>query len=126
MAWKRTDDLDGSAAEQCLFGLGGIMYTIDLSPRNRDVLAAALAPFIAVATVYGTMPDPSALSLAPEPAAEPAPKPARRAGGRGKASTAVPQATMRQWATDNGFEVSARGRIPDAIAAHYAAAMAGR
>lgn len=42
------DDIDGSGdAEEVSFSLDGVSYDIDLSPANREALAAALEPFIA-------------------------------------------------------------------------------
>lgn len=142
MAWHRMDDLDGSPAEQVLFGLDEKLYTIDLGQVNRAKLEKALRPFLAVAQPFATMPPPSPLGVGddvtfsiedPEdPEAEdvlPEPTPAPRVvaaksarkprGPRGKQSSSAPQATIRQWAMQNGYQVSDRGRIPDAVMQAY-------
>ncbi len=72
MAWSRSDDLDGTPAEQFLFGFDGQMYVIDLGEASREKMRKALQPFLTVAQPYGDLPepeqmDPSILDLAPPP-----------------------------------------------------------
>lgn len=101
---RLVDDLDGGpAAESITFGVDGRTYEIDLSEEHANELRDALAPFVAAA---------------------------RRAGGNG-APAARPRSTsrssrsreetaaIRQWALDNGHEVSTRGRIPSAVIEAY-------
>ena len=110
------DDLDGSEASGTLtFGLDGRSYEIDLSDKNTNKLRDALAPFIDAARKVGG---------------------GRGSGrGRGRAQSkppAVPEkparssreetAAIRQWARENGHEVSDRGRIPKSVLAAYKAA----
>jgi Lsr2 len=104
------DDLDGSEASGTFdFSLEGRSYQIDLSDDNAAKLRDALAPYVDAA---------------------------RKAGGRGRAraarQTAVAEkparssreetAAIRQWARDNGHQVSERGRIPKSVIEAYQAA----
>ncbi|GAA2182999.1 Lsr2 family protein [Brooklawnia cerclae] len=91
------DDLDQTAADETVrFSLDGVNYEIDLSSANAARLREGLAGYIGSA---------------------------RRNGGRrarAAASTKAPTATqIRAWAADNGFDVSARGRVPANIRAAY-------
>lgn len=76
------DDLDGSRAQETVpFGLDGRHYEIDLSAANAKRLRNDLKAYVR-----------KARATAP-------PAPRRQA------------AAIRQWAKDNGYDVSARGRI---------------
>jgi hypothetical protein len=100
-----TDDLDGSAnAKEVTFSLNGESWTIDLSAKNRSALEKALKPYIAKATKQGR-----------GHAAASVKKTARRA-----ARTDV--AAVRDWANENGHQVSDRGRISAAVQQAYDAA----
>lgn len=92
------DDLDGVAADDIstvTFGLDGVSYEIDLTEGNAATLRKHLDKFVGAA---------------------------RRTGGRVKRGTslkaAVPAANreqtkaIRDWARQNGFSLSDRGRIP--------------
>lgn len=94
------DDLDGTAADDITtvaFSLDGVNYDIDLTPNNAAKLRNHLDDFVGSA---------------------------RRTGGRVKRGTspvkgAAPAAAnreqtraIRDWARQNGFELSDRGRIP--------------
>ena len=91
------DDMDGSEnAETVNFTYGGATYEIDLAPKNRDALNAALSPFIAAA------------------------RSTARGRGRGSASrTDDDAAAVRAWAAENGIHVSERGRIPSSVREQY-------
>ena len=99
------DDIDGSEAESTVeFGLDGVAYAIDLSAGHAAELREALEPFVAQS---------------------------RRTGGRKRRGTkagkpAAPAVTdrdrnqaIREWAREQGFEVSERGRIPAHIVEEY-------
>jgi hypothetical protein len=92
------DDIDGkSAAETVAFGLDGVVYEIDLSKKNAAALRKSIEDFVTAA---------------------------RRVGGRKhrtttKVETGVDNRAVRAWAQSNGFEVSARGRIPAEIIEKY-------
>lgn len=115
------DDLDGSSTtsvETVSFALDGVSYEIDLSPKNAEKLRKNMAEFTGSA---------------------------RRIGGRIKRGTAAKQATaskggkakqpsapanreqtkaVREWARQQGFELSDRGRIPANILEEFEAAHA--
>jgi Lsr2 len=106
------DDLDGTVAEDIstvTFGLDGASYEIDLTGGNADKLRATLADFVGAA---------------------------RRTGGRVKRGAAVQGApapavnreqtrAIRDWARQNGFDLSDRGRIPTNVLQAFDEAHAG-
>ena len=92
------DDLDGEATadETVEFSLDGVGYEIDLSSKNAAKLRNDLKPWIEAGRRVGGR-------QRPRPAGS----------GRGRASTDRQQsAAIRQWARRNGYDLSARGRIP--------------
>lgn len=96
-----TDDIDGSAADGTVrFGYAGTDYEIDLSKKNTDKLAGALAPFIEAGRRM----------------------PARRAARGARLGPRHNQSDVRVWARAQGLKVSDRGRIPADVAARYQAA----
>jgi hypothetical protein len=98
-----TDDLDGSKAERTvLFGWDGKSYEIDLSKRNAAALEKLLAPYIEA----GRRVRANGSS--------------RRSSGSSAAKSDT--ADVRAWAAENGFTVSARGRIPANVIDAYRAA----
>jgi Lsr2 len=104
------DDLDGKPADRTVeFGLDGTNYTIDLSDANAGKLRKALDPFIAAGTRVGRG---SAGRGAARPAAS-----SGRAGGDRDQNRAI-----REWAVQNGHQVSERGRIPQNVIDAYRAA----
>jgi hypothetical protein len=97
------DDIDESpGAKTVAFALDGQSYEIDLGAKNTKKLFDALAPFIEKATHVK----------------------ASRSGTK-TASRARPAVdreqnqAIRDWAEQQGKEVSARGRIPQAIIDEY-------
>jgi hypothetical protein len=103
------DDLEGGAADETVrFGLDGGQFEIDLSSDNAAKLREAIRPFAAKARRVQT-------------------RSAR--GGSGKAASSSsgqarnPETAMiRQWAKENGYNVSDRGRIHQEVQdAYYAA-----
>lgn len=100
------DDLDGSEAdEQVQFMVDGKTYEIDLSSRNSKKLRDALAPFVAAARRSGG-------------------RARSRAGGtasRGTSDREQNQA-IREWAQQQGLQISERGRIPASVLEAYQAA----
>ena len=101
-----TDDLDGSAnAKEVSFSLNGKSWVIDLSAKNRAALEKALKPYIAKATEQGQRPRRGK---------------ATRSSSRPKSRSDL--AAIREWAKDNGHQVSDRGRISADIQKAYDAA----
>lgn len=102
------DDLDGSnlggEANTISFAFDGKEYSIDLSDENAAQFAEVMAPYIESGhRVTGTKA-----------------KSARKAAA--KPATGVDSKVIREWARENGYEVSDRGRIPVDIVDAYAAA----
>ena len=94
------DDLDGSLddVQTVRFSVDGGDFEIDLGPANGTRLRDQLARFVEKATPV------------------PARRPVRRTRvSRPPASGADQTRAIRQWATDNGMTVSARGRISRAV-----------
>lgn len=97
------DDLTGGeAAETVTFGLDGNTYEVDLSTENASKLRESLAQFVGVA------------------------RKASRGAGRGTRGSNSGQpgesAKARAWAVENGHDVPARGRVPQAVVEAYRAA----
>ncbi|MDE9364442.1 Lsr2 family protein [Luteipulveratus sp. YIM 133132] len=93
------DDVDGSeAAETVSFGLDGVTYEIDLSASNAAEFRKELSTWT---------------------------ESARRTGGR-RSTTKAPGTSnrhdltkVRDWARDNGYSVSDRGRVSREIQEAY-------
>jgi hypothetical protein len=98
------DDIDGGkASETVAFGLDGRMYEIDVSAKNAAKLRKALAAYVASARTAGRVPRQSGFS--------------RSVASTGSGNAAV----IREWALSQGYEVSARGRIPGDVVAAFEA-----
>lgn len=102
------DDLDGTSSDDVTtvqFGLDGVSYEIDLSATNAEQLRNAYTDYVDAA---------------------------RRTGGRlkagtrpgGKAARSEEAGQIREWALENGFELSGRGRIPGHVIEAYQEATA--
>lgn len=99
-----TDDMDGSAnAKEVTFSLNADSWTIDLSAKNSAALEKALKPYIAKATKQGRRPVSAS----------------RKTTGR---APRAELAAVREWAKNNGHQVSDRGRISAAVQQAYDAA----
>lgn len=99
------DDLDSTpiesgTGETVIFAIDGTEYEIDLSDANAQLLRDSLKTFTAAArhTKRG--------------------RPTSRSAVR---SSSVDSSAIRQWAAKNGYEVSSRGRIPQAVQDAYKA-----
>ena len=99
-----SDDLDGSKADRTVtFAVNGTSYEIDLSKRNAAAFDKALAPYLGAARkIKATRTRTRSTDQAP-----------------GRRSD---QATIRQWARANGYQVADRGRIPAAVIDGYRSA----
>jgi hypothetical protein len=99
-----TDDIDGSKdAEEVAFSFMGNDYTIDLAKKNRAAFEKAMKPYIDAGTRVARR-------------ARPASSPRTSAT---KSSNRADLKAVRAWAVDNGYEVSARGRVPTAVVEAY-------
>jgi hypothetical protein len=103
------DDLDGGPGDETVsFSLDGVGYEIDLSAENAAKMRDALAVYVGSARKQSSRPGGTRRARGP------AASTASGAGGR--------TAPIRQWARDNGYTVSARGRVPGHIVDAYNAA----
>lgn len=94
------DDLDGSEAdEQIEFAVDGRSYEIDLSSANGARLRELLAPFVSAARRTGS-------------------RRSTTTTGRSSSDREQNQA-IREWAQQNGFTVSDRGRLPANVIEAY-------
>lgn len=99
------DDITGVESDDITtvqFGLDGVSYEIDLNADHAEQLREALAKYIPHA---------------------------RRVGGRlrrGATPTteAVDARKIREWALENGYELAARGRVPNHVVTAYHEAQA--
>jgi hypothetical protein len=98
-----TDDIDGSKADRTVeFGFDGVDYTIDLSEKNARKLRKALDPYLAAASRVGRSTATGRVA-------------ARGTAAAPNRSSRDQNQAIREWAAKNGYEVSARGRIPASI-----------
>jgi hypothetical protein len=97
------DDLDGTSSDDVTtvqFALDGVSYEIDLNAVNAERLRKVYADYVGAA---------------------------RRTGGRlkagsrpgGKAARSGEAGQIREWAQENGYELSGRGRIPSHVVEAY-------
>jgi hypothetical protein len=96
------DDIDGSAGERTLnFTWEGTAYEIELSRRNAAAFEKTMKPYLDAARRVKSS------------------RSRRGASGRsGKRDLGA----IRDWATKNGFDVSARGRVAGSVIEAYDAA----
>lgn len=107
------DDLDDSPiaagdGRTVEFSFDGSSYEIDLSDDNVDKFREAISDYIAAARK--TNGRRSASGAAP------------KTGGAPKRGNSEELAKIREWAKENGYEVSSRGRISTQVQEAYAAA----
>ncbi|MCU1633238.1 MAG: Lsr2 family protein [Micrococcaceae bacterium] len=97
------DDIDGGEADETVrFGLDGVQYEIDLSESHASELRSALADYVGAA---------------------------RRGNQSKQQRSSAPStsrnqeaAQIREWAKENGYNVSSRGRVNSEIVEAYRAA----
>lgn len=104
------DDLDGTVlevgeGETVLFSLDGIAYEIDLTDGNAAELRGALDRYVSAARRVSSARGSSS-----------APSRKRRRSGQQDYSG------VREWAKQNGYKVSDRGRVPASVLEAYEAA----
>lgn len=103
------DDIDGTPAVRTVrFTYGGTSYVIDLSDAHASALDDALAPYIRHARR-----DTTQATARPRATAKP-----RRTAGHDPAA-------VRAWATENGYNLAVRGRIPGEVITAYERATQG-
>lgn len=105
------DDLDGTSSDDIqtvTFGLDGVTYEIDLNEDNASSLRDRMADFVAASRRTGGRARRGVTPIA--------------ASGTGR-SREQTQA-IRDWARNNGHDVSDRGRIPSSVIEAFEAAHA--
>ncbi|MBB1033622.1 Lsr2 family protein [Dietzia sp. CQ4] len=99
------DDIDGTdlgdKANTLFFAFDGKEYSIDLSGENADTFHQVMAPYIAAGQRVSKT------------------KSSRRATTKTSSGDTT---AIREWARDNGHDLSDRGRIPAAVMDAYVAA----
>jgi hypothetical protein len=96
------DDIDGSeASETVTFGIDGATYEIDLNESNAAALREAVAGYVGHARKVTS---------------------GRRPAGRRSAAVERDTKAIREWARNQGHQISARGRVPAHIISAYEAA----
>lgn len=102
------DDVDGSVADSTVeFGLDGVNYTIDLSEQNASKLRDSLAAYVSSARRLGGRKRAPAKGKAGQPSSAPTQADRER------------NQAIREWAREQGMQVSDRGRIPADIVEAY-------
>ena len=114
--YELVDDIDGTAidegeGESIEFSLDGVDYVIDLKTKNANEFRKRLELYVGHATrVGGRKRKVASAGVAPKAASSSAP-----ATKRDPAQTRA----IRQWASDSGYEINDRGRIPADIVEAY-------
>ncbi|MDJ0362210.1 Lsr2 family protein [Rhodococcus sp. H29-C3] len=113
------DDIDGTviddeSGESIEFSVNGVDYLVDLKAKNASEFHRKIGYYIE----HGTRVGGRKRRNSPTPAASPAAAPSSTGATRDPAQTRA----IRQWAADNGYEISDRGRIPTAIEDAFTAA----
>jgi hypothetical protein len=125
------DDLDGSAADRTVqFTWDGNNYELELSKKNVQALEKALKPYIdAARKVRGGGAQKRGGQRAAAQRSSSERSTSGRASRRGRASSSASSngnkrdlGAIREWAAQNGYNVSARGRISSSIVEAYEAA----
>ncbi len=111
------DDLDGTvlepgAGETVRFSLDGTAYEIDLADENAAAFRDELAPYVAAARSVSAGAGASGLGSTGSGGAA---RRQKRAGQRD-------YTPVREWAAQNGYTLSDRGRIPATVLEAYDAA----
>jgi hypothetical protein len=104
------DDLDGSEADETVeFGLDGVSYEIDLNDTHAKTLRDQLADYVAHARRQGRAPRITRRTSSAR---------ATKKNGSGAVDREQSRA-VRDWARQNGYTVSDRGRIPTEVTEAY-------
>lgn len=97
------DDIDNSDADETVtFALDGVTYEIDLNATNAAKLRDEFATWVGHARRSGGRKTSG-----------------RASGGSGSGARRKDVSAVREWARQNGHDVSERGRIPAAVQEAY-------
>jgi len=107
------DDIDGGTAEETVtFSLDGVSYEIDLTSEHAAELRESFSRWVGHARKVGSGSRGSGRQTRGGSGS------GRRSGG----SSSNDATAIREWARENGHEVSERGRISADVRAAYEAA----
>ena len=115
------DDIDGgTAAETVTFSLDGVAYEIDLTAEHAAELRDSFARWVGHARKAGSGSGSGSASRGSGRQS----RGGSGSGGQGRrsASSSGDATAIREWARQNGHEVSERGRISAEVRAAYEAA----
>ncbi len=102
------DDISGADADETVtFALDGVTYEIDLTAAHAAELRESLAKWIGHGRKAGRGTTTAA---------------APRSTGRRTSADRAQLAKIREWARENGHQISDRGRVSSKILAEYEAA----
>ncbi len=106
------DDIDGTLlevgeGETVLFSLDGVAYEIDLTDENAAALRTSLERYTKAARTVSSARATSS---------------AAAAGRKRRRSGQQDFSAVREWAKQNGYQVSERGRVPASVLEAYEAA----
>lgn len=112
------DDIDGTVIDDesgasIEFSVNGVEYLLDLKAKNTNEFHRKIGYYIEHATRVGGRKRKNSATSAASPAAP---------SGTGATRDPAQTRAIRQWAADNGYEISDRGRIPAAIEEAFTAA----
>ena len=111
------DDVDGGTAEETVtFSLDGVAYEIDLTAENAAQLRESFARWVGHARKVGSGSGSGSRGGGRQSRGAGT---SRRSGGSSAGGDAT---AIREWARENGYEVSERGRISADVRAAYEAA----
>ncbi|MBN9733861.1 MULTISPECIES: Lsr2 family protein [unclassified Pseudonocardia] len=118
---RLVDDISGDEADETVdFGLDGRRFRIDLTSAHARALREGLAPFLGAARSAGSARDHGRTAPAATPGGAGAGSAGAAPGAEGSgAAVREHNRAVREWARENGFTVSERGRIPSEVAEAY-------
>jgi hypothetical protein len=107
------DDIDGTLLESgegetVLFSLDGVAYEIDLTDDNAAALRGALERYTSAARTVSSSSRTTTASAS--------------TGRKRRRSGQQDYSGVREWAKQNGYQVSERGRVPASVLEAYEAA----
>jgi hypothetical protein len=119
------EESDAADVQNVEFSLDGYGFEIDLTDKNAAALREVFAPYIAVARRRSrSLPSGRVTQRAPARAnGHSATPPARR--HLATAPTGETAKAVRAWAKKQGYQLSARGRIPAEVTEAYQRHLAG-
>jgi hypothetical protein len=105
---RLVDDVDGSDADTTVtYTWQGQAYEIDLNQKNVDEFQEAIAPYLSASRKVGRGSNSASTT---------------RRSTAAKGSGDIDPKKVREWARENGLDVSPRGRINAKVVEQYRAA----